>query len=688
MKKIINNILIIITSLLIVLNTILKFNYFALITSLILLVIIIISNIKFKKKYALLFDLITMIITSLSIVSKSFNGNGTIMLLLFMLIITLAIMIKTGLKFEISLPIGISLLLIVFIVFGILNLLKISIILLIIISIFCIYYLYINKNKLKKIINEINYTSFVFFIILFIISILASRGRYVHKWDEYSYWAYASKVLIKTGSFKEFMTYMGTMSSYPPLSSVWHYIVSIFSGYSEQNLYFGLMVLDFVYMMPVFVITNKKKKFSNILLLIACFGFPFLLNGSINYGLLYVDLLLGMMTACTLITYDYLNEHKKDWKLVLLFLFTIVLLKPNGFVLSECLLLLFFLRELFSKKSNFKIVFKTFLKYLLPVVGIVLIYFVWVLLSNFIYDNSNSYIYKLIPASLSTDLSAKLNLTFLLNFFNGVFASIDETIIYSFIGIPLFGFLMFIFITIYGIDKKNGIKRIIPFVVFYIVFYILTAISLFVMFTYYEASKLASFSRYLNPIHIALMIYVLYELYKTSNDKKIFNIICIIIICLIGFCNSTFFITDIKTRREQMHQSEERINTFSYVTKNTKKTDKVFIINQTDEESIMPIWYARYYCFPRVVNANPNAITWKIKTKKNKEDLQNWGLTKDTFIEHLINFKFDYVFFYSSDKELYKELEQYFDNYELAKKSKLFKVENNKGLITLKAIKE
>ena len=171
------------------------------------------------------------------------------------------------------------------------------------------------------------------------------------------------------------------------------------------------------------------------------------------------------------------------------------------------------------------------------------------------------------------------------------------------------------------------------------------------------------------------------------KENKLTVIICLIIISLVGFTNVTFFVTDIKDRRETQHVSQARQDTFNDINAKTEENSKVFVINQEDNDTIMPLWYARYYCYPRIINVHPFAITWKIKTESNEWDLKDWGLTKKTFEQHLIDQNFDYVFFYSSTEELENELNDMVDDRNVFKKYKLFKIKNNNNYLKLIPVK-
>ena len=172
-----------------------------------------------------------------------------------------------------------------------------------------------------------------------------------------------------------------------------------------------------------------------------------------------------------------------------------------------------------------------------------------------------------------------------------------------------------------------------------------------------------------------------------KGNEKVLTILCLVLIAYTGFTNITFFATDIKDRRESMHVSEARNEMFQDVIEKTEEDSKVFVINQEDTDTIMPLWYARYYCYPRIINSSSSAITWKIKTESNEWDLQDWGLTEETFEKHILEEQFDYVFFYTTTDELIDLLEDHVEVRENLEEYQLFEVENRNGNLWLNSVK-
>jgi len=645
----------------------------------ILLILAIVDvTLKDNKKFKMNFYSIVLLLLSVGCIFKSFDAFAFILLYVFIILITTSFMVITKYKFEISLVLATSVLIAIFIIIGLLDILKFSKLFLLIITITSLFYLTKNKKRTLNTINETNIKSLSIFTVLFIIAVLGGVGRYIHSWDEYSYWGYAAKTCINEKSFYSVIEKAGDTKNYPPVSTIWHYIVSSFSnGFSEQNLYIGLTILTFIFMMPIFRNVIEKDNNNILLFVIAVITFPLLFSGAYAYTLVYVDLLLTGMCTSALIVYDLYKNKTIDRKIYILLLVLITLLKPNGFVFAFTIILLQYLKDVFSSRFKFKNIFIELKKYIIPGILVLISFIAWRLFTSSSIIKSTAYTYTLIPRALKNNLSLKLNSKFIFTFITNLINSIDGTILFSFIEVPLFGYLMLLLVFIYNTEKEEKAKRVcktlLPYIISYITFFCITALSLFVMFSLYEAENLASFGRYLNPINISLFLLCMYKITNLKNSKITF-IISIGIIILVGFSKSTFFISDLRARRDTKHISEAREESFREVINYTEKDSKVFVINQTDENTIMPLWYARYYCFPRTINSSSAAITWKVKTKENSWDLKKWGLTDEKLEKHLIDYDFDYIFFYSQTDELKKELEEFVTDKEEFEKGKLFKI--------------
>ena len=662
---------------------------------LILSLIVIFKKFLFRNKISIWIIFCTLLVYNLA--EGYFTGFVSypfLILYIYIIMVTYVVMLVSSKRFEISMITGFSLLLIVTFVIGMLGLLTIvKYVMLLSVVLMIIYiYNYFKRDKIKatKTLHELFDQGFIIFNILWIIAILGGAGMYVNSWDEYSHWAYDAKATIYYSKYGASQEIMSKTKGYAPIFTVWHYIISIFNGFSEHNLYIGLSMLVSVYLMSAFYWIKKHNIITKILAFIAIVFCCYIFGGVYIYSSLYADLAISVIFSSILILYNISKNSKENltFQLILL-LIVITLSKTNGFVIAFVFMMIVFIDYLINckkeKVNNKKIInyilnfIKKYYKY---IVAIILTFLVWkiylIVMKNI---TTEYYDFNLLPDSLKGDLKSKLDITFIKNFVKKVIMSFDSNLISGKISLSLYQFLLICFSGLFIIFYfKNGkkynvaLKMTIPYIIGYITFFILTVLAMFLMMTKYEASNLASFGRYLNWYHLGIIIFMLsFVLSFDDNRKIILNIIYIFIIILIPFSNIIYFIYNpLNSGSYGVHlkyTSEAKI-----VNEYTPKNSMVYIIDQKDTEGIMAMWHMRYYAFPRQTNASSAAINWKIRTEKNIDDLSNWGLTAEEWAEQLKKYKFDYVYLYSSDKYFFKETEFLYDDKNKASKCSLFKI--------------
>ena len=679
--------------------------------SLITILMLYLFKIKIREYDNLLTFVIVHIVfyNFISGIIPTFCSEGFLLLEMYLLFITYIAMITIKKEFSISLITAFTLLLISSFVFGMLNILwlvKYLLILSVILGIFIIIKKKQEKSsELKDSLKKIFCYQSLVFCIFFFIAIIGGVGRYVHSWDEYSHWAYDAKATILNSKID---AYLGT-STYPPVLTIWYYVVSIFTGFTEPYLYISISIFIITYLMPAFLWVSKREKIFKLLgfaLIPFCCTF---FGGVYSYTSLYADYAITAIFSATIILYYFYEDTKeKNYISLILLLIIMTLMKPNGFVISFVALCIMFFNEIFNYEYEDKIIIRIlknvwdFIKKRWKcILAVALTFIIWNLytrITNLYIEGKYNYV--LLPDSLKSDLSLKLNKDFIINFINSIFASFDEKIIDCFVSISLWKYLLIVFSVLffcfYFENKKNvkkAILKLLPFVISYVIFFVLTVLSMFWAMSYYEASQLASFGRYLDWFHLGLLIFIIAYLSKNSFHKsRNINLVILIgylfLIINIPFSQITYFITDYSVRKQTEIGKDEFVEKFQILNEKTPKTSKIFIIDQKDKDGIMAMWYARYYAYPRTINASSSAIVWKIKTEKNKDDLGKWGLTGKKLEKHLIDYDFDYVYLYTSDDELFSEIKWMFDSVDKAKKCKLFKIKKiNKNQIKLIPIK-
>ena len=666
---------------------------------------IIFKKFLFKRKVNFWIIFLTLIIYNFSEVHfTDFYAYPFILLYVYLLTASFCIMVKSSKRFEIVVPATFSTLILFAFIFGLFGLLVIFKYFMAITFVLMIYYIikkYKNdKKELNKSINDFFDSGFIVFNILWMLAILFGAGLYVHSYDEYSHWAYDARAMIYYSKFGTSQEIMLKTRAYPPIFTVWHYVVSIFNGFSEHNLYVGLNMLIMTYLLPAFYYLKNNNVLSKVLGFVGiCFG-CYIFGGVYEYSSLYADLAIATIFASTVIIY-FISKDTNTFlnKSIILNLIILTLSKTNGFVIALIVMVIIFVNEI-TEKKHFS--FKRFLldtinfvkKYKYYILAIVLAFLIWrlyLIITGKI--TTDYYNFVLVPDGLKADLKYKLNYEFIINYFNKVYASLDSKFIGGIVDLSLYQFIIvnmvILFVVFYKLTGsiKKATLKVVPFLVSYVCFFVITLLSMFVALSVYEASNLASYARYLNWYNVAIVIFIVFLLLKLKNDNVLIKTVLLgsIIIC-IPFSSIFSFIKN-PIKGESYNVSVERQEKVKLINKYTEKDSLVYIIDQKDETGIMAMWYSRYYAFPRKTNASAGAINWKIKTYKNKDDLRDWGLTAIKLGKHLNKYNFDYLFLYSKDDEFFKKTSFMFDDVQEAKKYDLFKIKKAGNTVKLIPIK-
>ena len=294
---------------------------------------------------------------------------------------------------------------------------------------------------------------------------------------------------------------------------------------------------------------------------------------------------------------------------------------------------------------------------------------------------------QIIPDTLRTDLAVKLN-SYILGRVAYHFLSMFDSVEFINLTVTKFIILMtlFAFCICYLKNRNNGekevkktIMKLVPYIIGWIVFLLLNVFAMFLKFPVYEAQTLPGLLRYIDIYNVAMFLILIALTFRENfiNNKTNFIIASVIMILLcsqLKVLNITYFVSDISERKDTRDTSYQLQDKFAIVNENTPEDSKVYIIDQQDKDGIMALWYARYYSFPRKINAYQSAISWKIRTDKNVDDLQDWGLTAQDLEDDLYEYQFDYIYFYTSDDQMYERMAYMFENYDEAKECSLFKI--------------
>lgn len=669
------------------------------------LIIIYKSKLFRKKIYIWIIILFLLLCNFAEGFFLDFKVYPFIILYIYLLLMTLYIMLKTNNGFEISMVYSFSILILSAFAIGLFGLLVLFKYVMLLFAIYMLWYI-IKKTKssssdVQNALNNMFSQGFMVFNILWLLAIFYGAGLYVHSFDEYSHWAYDAKAMIYYSKFGNSQEIMLQSRTYAPIFSVWHYIVSIFGGFSEHNLYVGLNILISIYLLPAFLYLKNNNIFIKILGLVSIVFGCYMFGGVYSYSTLYVDYAMTAIFASSLIVYFVSKDKNVNLSRLLILIFIILTLgKPNGFVIAFVTLMIICINELiesniYSIKIFFKKIWELFNKYKYYIFTIIIVFVLWRCYVYFMNMITNDYYsFSLVSDGLKADLKYKLNYDFIRSFLEKIIKSFDMNCVGGLIPLTLHQFVIVstavIFILFYRLTNnvKKALLKILPFIISYIMFFGLTILSMFVAMNLYEAGRLASFARYLNWYNVAIIIFEIVLVLRLDSKRNLLikTIFLSYIVLSISFSNLiSFVINPIKS--ESYVASIERTNKVKIINDNTPENSLIYVIDQKDTDGIMAMWYARYYSFPRKTNASAAAINWKIKTENNKDDLQDWGFTAERWAKHLIDYKFDYVFLYSKDKLFFENTKFMYDNYIEAQNYSLFKIKNINNNVKLIPIK-
>lgn len=609
-------------------------------------------------------------------------------------------------KFEISIFASNAILMLIALLLAFFNLLKVFIYVMVVIQIISLIYIILFNKKLPTT-EELNFNniSTVIFSIMFLVFTIGGINRFVHTWDEYSHWAYDAKVVATYDKLSTCEESVSSTRNYPPLMSLWQYFTSRIVGFSENNLYISLSIYILIMIMPTFSFMNKSNRTLLPFFTIIMFFGATLFGGTYSYNTLYADYASAVTYFCSFIIYLLYRDKNEKAKNLLLFLSfsMLVLLKPTGiigvfvfFVIMAIIDYLHINNNKLNPKNFWNTIGILWKKYWKLGVSIVLLFIIWfgyVKICDSIVPKY--YDEKVLPESLETGLSYKMNLEVIARVLYGAIASFDNQLIgrYTFLQFTI-AIILLAFCMLYlsnKNNKKDALFKLLPYVIGGIVYYALTVLAIFTTFTVYEAQMVASLDRYMNNFNVAIFLLVIVYLcssnfLKNKGAKVLSTLVTLFIVGSISVLDATYFATDLEGRMETRDTSYKLRDRFEILNKYTEEDSQVYVLDQQDTDGIMAMWYARYYSFPRKINAYHQSITWKIRTDKNAYDLQDWGLTAEQLSTDLVDWGFDYVYLYTSDEEMFERMEFMFEDYDTCKNYVLFRVKNVNGHAVLEGI--
>lgn len=538
---------------------------------------------------------------------------------------------------------------------------------------------------------------FILFVITYILILWVSAARNSVQWDEFSHWSLVTKNMFKLGNLGLGEDANLLCRSYLSGTSMFQFFCTKLSGeFKEGMLYIGMNIMIVSTIIPMF----KNLKSRRRLIAYICYGIMFFIPMYFYptiYKSIYVDGILALAFAYTLYSYfTDKDENLSKFKVINLmasFLF-LGFIKNFGLVLAAGCLFIILVDNIFIRnKFSFKTLWKNSKFLWLAIIPMILVEAIWLGLLK--YNKIN-------------DVETSGILPTILNFVKGDLLPYQETTAKNYIlalfetpltiGYP-FSFIMCICLSIilaYIVVKQSDNKKIISVMLTLSIVgaFAYAVLLLFVpflsLFSEYEATRLASYARYMNSYILGLiLIEMAIIITKLSENKEKFQKFTLIFFTIFVVTFPFGYIEQftILARSDVQGTIDERskFNDFErLLEENVQKDEKVYFI--ATNTNGFEYYVAKYIATP----IKMQIAQWSISEEPYYEgDIWTTVLTAEQWSNELIN-NYEYVYLYTIDEKFIANYGRLFYNgEENIRNNQLYKINKTEGTeVTLELIGE
>lgn len=580
---------------------------------------------------------------------------------------------------ELFLPITVFGMIAITYLFGIFNILDKSIYMIWTITI-ASYLIGTIKIIFDKSIKEFVKNFFSFGIIFFVLSVLLlivyNRGRYFSSWDEFSHWGAVVKSMYYNKELSVFPNSHLQFKSYLPGFSLFLYDIQLIIGsYVEYYVIVASKIFYFALMSCFIPLFRKQGK--TLIYLGAVILIPTILFSNFYYTIL-IDPILPIVAAF-LIIFILKSEKLRsfEWIIIILGMLTLYLLKDVGkfFVLivySALIYKLYLEKEGVFKKRIVSIYKEDSIWIILSVIIVLFAHLSWNALLE-MYEVTQSFNEKVILSDFAKVVLGYIQgyrVTVFQNFLSALFNSSLFTISNIDICAIHVGLLI---VSCIIISKLKNNKTYLFLTCTFFMYYCLYLVGLLVMYMYkfseYEATKLASFSRYLNCLLLLFLIIFFFEIITSVRKMRGIWIICFIL-TLSNF-NLTF--SEYYNRNNPFQDRKEIIEIKNTIKEKIPGRHDIVVIAQNDNGWI---YQKANYEFMEI---SKNIIGgWSFGTA---DDIWTRDYTDEEFYSYLR--QYDVCYISVVDNEFIDKYGRYFENSKNMKNNSLYIYDANEELYVL-----
>ncbi len=531
------------------------------------------------------------------------------------------------------------------------------------------------RNGISKLWNEGGFVFTVFYVFCVFINL---NKRFIY-WDEFSHWGMFLKESIRLDSLYCMSPLGFAHKDYVPAITLFEVIwCKLNFRYSEPDVYRGIQIFMFSMLLPMFEsfeldslkLYNSRlsRRLFQLGAVILVLLVPLIFNTSnafFFYHSIYCDIAVGIVFYwCVYEAYRKYDDVLYSFLLLTIGISILVLSKMTAMALMPLVIGLFVVRFfMFPENRSSRKEYVFFFPLLAVPVAL------WMWFNSFVtkcmgkLTDGQSYggvkISSVKEVFTNPENSAITYLKQVKDAYIDAIIHRDILIHGSYVVVILFIIISFFALTVFAtneVQKKSfvlaGIWTLASGIYYALLMYFLYSTA----FSEYEATRLASYERYMNSFVIAallLLIAVYYDSEIWKNHIKSFYLILIFVAIDLAFLHVGAFD---QVLPGNITHDDEMVKAYTdsadLIMNTTTDDDSIYIVKRGDNEDFL--WHQRYYCSPRTIGGG------SIGPMVYDGDIWSRDIEVDAFVEDLKGY--DYIYFQNLDEAFLIKYADAFDD--------------------------
>ncbi len=536
-------------------------------------------------------------------------------------------------------------------------------------------------SEVRKAINHFWHEGGNAFTCFYIFCFFINYNKRFITWDEFSHWGIFLKECIRLDSLYCMSPLWFAHKDYVPAMTLFETLWCKLSfRYAEPDVYRGIQVFMFSMMMPMFERFNFKKLLQLGSVIIALMV-PLLFKTNdafCFYHSIYCDVAVGIVFYwCMFEAYKEYEDLLYAFLALTIGISVLVISKMIAMALAPLVIGYFVVRSLIisGKKINWK---KSFL--ILPVIVVPVALWTWfnAFVTKYIGKMRGIQSYGGMKISSIKEVfweSESSSIPYLKQVRDSFVDAIihrdilihgSYTFVIAFIAVAFFAMSIFV-------KNKNrkrttallGMWVLVSGIYYALLIYFLYATA----FSEYEATRLASYERYMNSFVIAVLLLLIAVFYNSEiwkNHSKVIYYMLLSLTLLLVFQKGVFD----QVMPGNVTRDEEKLKAYTdgaqLIMNTTDENDSIYVVKRGDNGDFL--WHQRYYCNPRTIGGG------SIGPKVNEGDIWSNDIEVDEFVKSLK--AYDYIYFRDLDEAFLEKYSAIFDNPSQLVNGQIYKIKD------------